>query len=77
MHAYARLQNFRRAVEEGKEVLDRRAGREPATQHAAWDALDESDERNQVPIPATSCAARRCRTLSFRAFWPGEALSCR
>lgn len=50
-HACARAQNFRRAVEEGKEVLDRRAGREPATQHAAWDALDDSDERNQVPIP--------------------------
>lgn len=42
------LQNFRRAVEEGREVLDRRAGRQPATQHGAWDALDASDERNQV-----------------------------
>lgn len=47
--AFVLVQNFRRAVEEGKEVLDRRAGREPATQHAAWDALDDSDERNQVP----------------------------
>lgn len=39
--------NFRRAVEEGKEVLDRRTGRQPATQHYAWDALDTADERNQ------------------------------
>ena len=54
------VQNFRRAVEEGREVLDRRAGREPATQHAAWDALDDSDERNQVLLAAVSCTAYRC-----------------
>ncbi len=29
-------------------MLDRRAGRAPTTQHCAWDALDASDERNQV-----------------------------
>jgi hypothetical protein len=57
------VQNFRRAVEEGKEVLDRRAGREPATQHAAWDALDASDERNQVCVPAGSHTAEGCRQV--------------
>ncbi len=29
-------QNFQRAVEEGKEVLDKRAGKEPITNHLAW-----------------------------------------
>ena len=35
-------QNFVRAVEEGREVADRRAGRTPATDHGAWDQLDPS-----------------------------------
>jgi hypothetical protein len=73
MHAYARLQNFRRAVEEGKEVLDRRAGREPATQHAAWDALDDSDERNQVLIPCTQLCSREVQDAFVQSIlaWRG------
>ena len=63
------LQNFQRAVEEGKEVLERRAGRTPATDHAAWDALDPDDERNQVRAGVIDFpAGRHCRRSR-----PGES----
>ena len=38
------LQDFIRAVEEAKEVIDRRAGRQPTTTHGAIDFLSESIE---------------------------------
>jgi hypothetical protein len=50
-----RMQSFPLACEEAKEVLDRRAGRAPATAHGALDFLDASDPRNAegyVPPPA-------------------------
>lgn len=53
----AKNQNFKRAVEEGKEVLDKRAGHTPKTKHYAWDYLDKDDERNEIDYDPEAAAA--------------------
>lgn len=52
------LQDFKRAVEEGKEVLDKRSGVEPSTQHNPLDFLegwpsDESEDEGGSALPFT------------------------
>ncbi len=41
------VQTFKKAVEEGLELLARRNGSEPNLDVSVWDALDPDDPRNQ------------------------------
>ena len=62
-------QNFKLAVEEAHEVLDRRAGRASATQHEPRDALYPAYPRNQM----VGCSNRRLwRGLAGQDLRPQE-----